>query len=289
MSTTEQPGQVSPGKPLLEARDVVVEYGSGHHRTKAVAGVSLDVCAGEVVGLIGESGSGKSTLCRTLLGLIEPTAGGVFFRGEDIYAIRSRVRYRRLGREISMVFQDPRSSLNPRLSVGAVLNDPLHVHDFVARGDRHSAISMLLKQVGLDPKLANRPVRSLSGGQLQRVALARALAVEPTLIAADEPTSALDVSVQAQILNLLHEIREQRGLALLVVSHDIRVIRFLATRTAVMYRGEIVEAGPTDAVFEDAQHDYTKKLLSAAPKLSLGDRLTPSEATSPLAQFAAKV
>jgi peptide/nickel transport system ATP-binding protein len=254
-------------RPVLEAREVVVDYGSHRHRTRALDTVSLSVAPGETVGLIGESGSGKSTLARTLLGLVRPAAGEVRSRDQDVYALAPVPRHRLLGRDTALVFQDPRSSLNPRLSVGAVVRDPLRVHRIGDREAQRAAVAELLESVGLPAELAGRPVRALSGGQLQRVALARALAVEPSVIVADEPTSALDVSVQAQILNLLRQIRRARGLALLVVSHDMRVIRFLADRTAVMYRGRIVEEGPTESVYETPRHDYTKALLAAAPTL----------------------
>jgi len=256
--------------PVVEARDVVVDYHSHGHHTRALDQVSLSVAPGETVGLIGESGSGKSTLARTLLGLVPPTAGEVRYQGRDVYALGATARHRLLGRDTAMVFQDPRSSLNPRLSVGAVVRDPLHVQRIGDRERQRVAVAELLESVGLPAALARRPVRALSGGQLQRVALARALAVEPSLIVADEPTSALDVSVQAQILNLLRQIRLTRNLALLVVSHDMRVIRFLADRTAVMYQGRIVEEGPTEAVYTEPRHDYTKTLLAAAPVLHRG-------------------
>ncbi|MEN3284538.1 MAG: peptide/nickel transport system ATP-binding protein [Solirubrobacteraceae bacterium] len=252
---------------LFEARDVVVDFHQRGHANRALDKVSLTVAAGETVGLIGESGSGKTTLSRALLGLVEPTAGQVLYEGRDLYAMPPRARYRALGRDTALVFQDPRSSLNPRLTVGAVVRDPLRVQGIGSRQEQQHKVLELLGSVGLPPQLAGRPVRALSGGQLQRVALARALAVEPRAIIADEPTSALDVSVQAQILNLIKEIRRRRHLALLVVSHDMRVIRFLAHRTAVMLRGQIVEVGPTEQIYKDPQHSYTKSLLAAAPRL----------------------
>jgi ABC-type glutathione transport system ATPase component len=254
-------------EPIFEARDVVVDYRARGRRTRALSQVSLSIVPGEAVGLIGESGSGKSTLSRTLLGLIAPSAGKVLHRGRDVYALAGNARHRALARDAALVFQDPRSSLNPRLSVGAVVRDPLRVQRIGDRAEQRKRVAALLEDVGLPAELAARPVRALSGGQLQRVALARALAVEPSVLIADEPTSALDVSVQAQILGLLQDIRRQRDLTLLVVSHDMRVIRFLADRTAVMYQGEIVEVGPTERVYRDPQHDYTRTLLASAPTL----------------------
>ncbi|WP_046772702.1 dipeptide ABC transporter ATP-binding protein [Jiangella alkaliphila] len=252
---------------IVEARDVVVDYGSTRSRTLAVDGVSVTVRAGQAVGLIGESGSGKTTLARSLLGLIEPAAGHVLHREQDIYRLPRVARFRRLGRDAAMVFQDPRSSLNPRLSVGAVVRDPLTVLGIGDRRSRDATVRATLESVGLPGAMADRPVRALSGGQLQRVALARALVVEPSLIVADEPTSALDVSVQAQILMLLHRIRAERHLALLIVSHDMRVVRFATDHVAVMRGGTIVEAGPTERVYEDPRHPYTQALLAAAPTL----------------------
>lgn len=256
---------------VYEAQNLVVEYKSRGRINRALDGVSFTVANGESVGLIGESGSGKSTLLRTLLGLIPPTAGQVRYRGQDIYSLPEKARHRSLGRETALVFQDPRSSLNPKLSVGAVVRDPLHVHKVGGRKEQNTRVADLLESVGLSAELANRPVRSLSGGQLQRVALARALALEPSVIATDEPTSALDVSVQAQILNLIQNVRQHRDLAMIVVSHDIRVVRILTDRTAVMYNGEIVEAGPTRSVLENPQHDYTKKLLRCVPSMPRSD------------------
>lgn len=255
---------------LIEAREVIVDYDARGHHHRALDGVSLAIKDGEAVGLIGESGSGKTTLAHSLLGLRRPTQGQILHRGRDVYALRNAERFRMLGRETSIVFQDPGSSLNPRLSVARVLRDPLHVHAIGSRAQQRDKVFELLQSVGLAANLAKRPVRALSGGQLQRVALARALAVEPSLLIADEPTSALDVSVQAQILNLIQGIRKVRQLTLLVVSHDIRVIRFLADRIAVMHNGEIVEQGPTEGIYNNPQHPYTKSLLAAAPKLRAG-------------------
>ncbi|WP_169738893.1 ABC transporter ATP-binding protein [Jiangella gansuensis] len=268
--STSESEPVAPSDVIVEARDVVVDYHSRGTVTRALAGVSLTVRAGQAVGLIGESGSGKTTLARSLLGLIAPTSGEVRHRGNDIYRLPQMTRFRTLARDAAMVFQDPRSSLNPRLSVGAVVGDPLVVLGIGDRRSRAVTVRETLESVGLPAAMAARPVRALSGGQLQRVALARALAVEPGLIVADEPTSALDVSVQAQILNLLQQLREQRHLALLVVSHDMRVVRFATDHTAVMLNGEIVEQGPTEQIYEDPQHPYTRTLLAAAPSLHAG-------------------
>ncbi|PWV74752.1 peptide/nickel transport system ATP-binding protein [Prauserella marina] len=253
--------------PILRAQGVSVDYSRRGVRMKALDDVSLDVRPGETVGLIGESGSGKTTLSRVLLGLLRPRSGTVLFQGTDIYQIRNDARHRFLGGVTSMVFQDPRSSLNSRLSVSAVIADPLRVQRIGDRDSQRETVRNLLESVGLSPSIGSRPVRSLSGGQLQRVAVARALAVKPSVIVADEPTSALDVSVQAQILNLLRSLKESADLSFLLISHDMRAIRFLADRTAVMYGGTIVEEGDTTQVCEEPNHDYTRSLLAAAPSM----------------------
>ncbi|WP_166355567.1 ABC transporter ATP-binding protein [Phytoactinopolyspora limicola] len=272
MTVLEETNRSSPvsatSAAILDVRSVSVSYPGKHGQTWALKNVTLCVRPAEAVGLIGESGSGKTTLARCMLGLIRPTSGQVAHRGRNIYAIRNTARFRMLSRDASTVFQDPRSSLNPRLSVAAVVRDPLTVLHIGTRRERDAKVIDALQSVGLPASIAGRPVRALSGGQLQRVALARALAVDPSLIIADEPTSALDVSVQAQVLNVIRDIRAQRQLAVLVVSHDMRVVRCLTNRTIVMYRGEIVEQGHTEQVYEDPQHPYTKSLLAAAPRLA---------------------
>ncbi|WP_425452944.1 ABC transporter ATP-binding protein [Prauserella flavalba] len=245
-----------------------MDYTSRGRRVRALDDVTLSIAPGEAVGLIGESGSGKTTLSRALVGLIQPTRGNVRYRGRDIYSLKAGARHRLLGGDIALIFQDPRSSLNPRLSVGAVIRDPLRVRRIGSRQDHEARVNLLLRDVGLPTELVYRPVRELSGGQLQRVAIARALAVEPSLIIADEPTSALDVSIQAQILNLLNNLKRSRGIALLIVSHDIRAIRFLCDRTAVMNRGEIIESASTDSILDHPENPYTKQLMKAAPRLA---------------------
>lgn len=253
---------------IFEARNLTVVYDGRSGQVKALDDVSLTVRPGEAVGLIGESGSGKTTLARSLLGVIPPALGQVLYHGADIYAMKQRARFRTLSRDAALVFQDPRSSLNPRLSVGAVLRDPMVVLRVGSRDQRQSRVHELLESVGLPASMARRPVRSLSGGQLQRVAIARALAVEPSVVVADEPTSALDVSVQGEVLNLLRQLRDRRRLALLLVSHDMRVVRLMTDRTVVMRNGQVVEEGSTEQVHEDPKHEYTKALLAAAPKLA---------------------
>ncbi|WP_084469788.1 ABC transporter ATP-binding protein [Jiangella gansuensis] len=259
---------------IFDARNLIVLFSARHGSVTALDNVSLQIRPGEAIGVIGESGSGKSTLVRTLLGLVTPAAGTVLYRGRDIYAMKQLARFRMLSRDAAMVFQDPRSSLNPRLSVGAVIRDPMSVLRTCPRRQRDARVADLLESVGLSRQLADRPVRALSGGQLQRVAIARALAVEPSVMFADEPTSALDMSVQGEVLNLLRGLMAQHRLALLLVSHDMRVIRFMSDWTVVMRNGEIVEAGPADVVLETPQHEYTRSLLAAAPRLAIEPNAT---------------
>jgi peptide/nickel transport system ATP-binding protein len=238
----------------------------GQQTVDAVRGVSVAVARDRVLGIVGESGSGKSTLARSLVGLQQPTSGSVRC-GELDVSDRSLATRRQLGRRVAMIFQDPRSSLNPRLSVRAVVADPLKVHGIGSRETRAATVERLLGDVGLPARLAGRRVRTLSGGQLQRVAIARALALEPDFIVADEPTSALDVSVQAQILNLLAELRRERQFGMLVISHDMRVMRFLCDDLVVMLAGEVVERGAAASIYAAPEHQYTRELIGATPLL----------------------
>jgi peptide/nickel transport system ATP-binding protein len=247
--------------------EVTVRFGR-ERPVVALAEVSVSVEPSTVLGVIGESGSGKTTLARCMLGIVRPSAGTVRFQDHDLYAMSEHDRFRLIGREAALVFQDPRSSLNQRLRVGAIVGEPFVIHESISRSERHAKVAGLLESVGLDPSLAGRSGRRLSGGQLQRVALARALALDPALIVADEPTSALDVSVQAQILGLLDALRSARSFAMVVVSHDMRVIQHLADKVAVMYAGRIVEYGSTDEVCRHGRHPYTQALLAAVPQLN---------------------
>lgn len=264
--------------PLLEAREVSRHYRRGGGRwgrrpppLRAVDRVSLWVGETETVGLVGESGSGKSTLARLLLRLEAPTAGFVLFRGRDVAAL-SGPELRRFRREVQIVFQDPFASLNPRLTVGNMLREILRVHG-LARGARaERRIEELLALVGLDPEAARRHPHEFSGGQRQRIGIARALSVEPRLIVADEPVSALDVSVQAQVLNLLRDLRDRLGLAYVFISHDLAVVRQMSDRIAVMRAGELVEVAPAEDLFSRPGHPYTRTLLQAVPRLPRGGR-----------------
>jgi len=237
---------------------------------QAVRGVSFEIRRGETLALVGESGSGKTTTARGLLRLTEPSAGRVTFDGIDVGAA-SGSELRRLRERIQIVFQDPYSSLNPRIAVGAAIAEVLAVHRIGGgRRERRDLVLSLLGDVGLGSEIAGRYPHELSGGQRQRVGIARALAVSPELLVLDEPVSALDASVQAQIINLLEDLQAQRGLAYLFVAHDLAVVHHTADRIAVMYLGEIVEEGPVDAVFDHPSHPYTEALLAAIPGSTAG-------------------
>jgi oligopeptide transport system ATP-binding protein len=232
---------------------------------RAVDRVSFAVEEGETFGLVGESGSGKTTTGRCILRLIEPTAGEVAFKGRDVLALDRR-DLREARRHMQMVFQDPYSSLNPRMRVETIVEEPLVIHRIGTKAERARRVAELLAHVGLDPELRRRHPREFSCGQRQRIGLARALALNPSLIIADEPVSALDVSIQAQVINLLVDLQARFALTYLLIAHDLRLVRHVCTRVAVMYRGRIVEMGTTEAVYERAEHAYTRALLSAVPQ-----------------------
>jgi len=256
--------------PLVEVRHLVkhFERGGGLFRptsvVKAVDDVSFTIDEGETFALVGESGSGKSTTGRCMLRLVEPTAGEVLFRGENVLQF-ARARMRAARRDLQMVFQDPYSSLNPRMRASTIVEEPLAIHRIGSRGDRRARVAELFRLVGLDPAHLDRYPHEFSGGQRQRIGLARALALNPSFIIADEPVSALDVSIQAQVINLLMDLQHQLKLTYLFIAHDLRLVRHISSRVAVMYQGQIVEMGPTSAIFGNAQHVYTKALLSAVP------------------------
>jgi peptide/nickel transport system ATP-binding protein/oligopeptide transport system ATP-binding protein len=256
--------------PLLEVRHLSKHFvrGRGLFRApgvvRAVDDVSFAVEEGEIFGLVGESGSGKTTTGRCILRLIEPTAGEVLFRGENLLTF-PRERMRRARRDLQIVFQDPFSSLNPRMRVGDIVEEPLIVHRTGAKAARRERVAELFSLVGLDPDHLERYPHQFSGGQRQRIGLARALALNPSFVIADEPVSALDVSVQAQVINLLVDLRERLRLTYLFIAHDLRLVRHICRRVAVMYRGRIVEMGAAEAIFEDPRHAYTRALLSAIP------------------------
>ena len=259
------------GAPLMEVRDLHVHFpirrGLLRRQTgtvRAVDGVSFDLHRGETLGLVGESGCGKSTTGLAMLRLLDPTAGRVLFEGRDVASLGER-ELRASRRHMQMVFQDPYSSLNPRMTVGSIIVEPLAVHRIGTPAERRDRVAELMRLVGLDPSFINRYPHEFSGGQRQRVGLARALATGPALIVADEPISALDVSIQAQVVNLMADLKGQLGLTYLLVSHDLSMVRYLSDRVAVMYLGRIVEIGGRDAVFDTPLHPYTRALLSAIP------------------------
>ncbi len=259
--------------PLLEVQDLTrhfdVKRGLVLARkvgvVRAVDGVSFTLARGETLALVGESGCGKSTTARLVLRLIEPSGGMVWFEGTDITAM-SGEPLRRLRRRMQIVFQDPFASLNPRMTVGEILEEPLILHGLGDRAARRARIDTLLGLVGLAPYHAQRYPHEFSGGQRQRIGIARALAVEPALIVCDEPVSALDVSIQAQVVNLLKDLQQRLGLSYLFIAHDLAVVKHVADRVAVMYLGQIVEIAPKEALFAEPRHPYTRSLLAAIPR-----------------------
>ena len=251
-----------PSKPLIEVSELVVSFTqSGGGVFRAVDDVSLKIAPGEVVGLVGESGSGKTTLAKTILQLYKPTAGMLQFDGCDMTRLGESA-LRPIRRQMQMVFQDPLSSFNPRVRIGDAVALPLRLHRRGAASQIEGRVKDLLSRVGLGPQFTERYPHEMSGGQLQRVAIARALAVEPRLIIADEAVSKLDVSVRAQILNLLRDVQASTGVALLFITHDLRVARYLCNRIGVMFFGRLVEEGETEGVFAKPRHPYTRALLS---------------------------
>lgn len=238
---------------------------------RAVDGITLQIRQGETFAIVGESGCGKSTLARLLVRLITPTAGSVRYEGRDIANISER-DMRGLRRDLQFIFQDPFSSLNPRMSVGALIEEPLRVHGIGTASERRAKVAHLLSRVGLSPQIADRYPHEFSGGQRQRIGIARALASGPKVLIGDEPVSALDVSIQAQVVNILEDLKEEFGLTLVVIAHDLAVVRHMADRVAVMYLGEIVELAPVDRLFTAPQHPYTAALIAAIPVPHIGAR-----------------
>ena len=259
-------GATSPraAQPILEVQDLKVVFKTGKKEFHALKGVSLSIDPGETLGRVGESGSGKTTIGKVILGQVPATSGRILFEGEDI-THATRERRRTLGRDIQVVFQDPYGSLNPARSIGDTLSEPLLTQTTLTRQDMVRKIAEILDQVGMPQDTAQRYQAQFSGGKRQRIAIARAVIGRPRLVVCDEPVSGLDLSVQAQVLNLLNDLQKRMGLALLFISHDLTVVRHVSRRTAVLFRGDIVEQGETLQVLDTPQHAYTQALLAAAP------------------------
>ena len=269
-----EPSVSGGGEPLLSVRNLSVHYPLGASRLfgrretlRAVDDVSFDLFPGETLGLVGESGSGKTTTGRAVLQNIAVTSGKVHFRGQDITGARGE-RRRLLRRDMQLIFQDPYSSLNPRMTIGDIVGEPLVVHGIETQGrPLRERVVALLDTVGLPADAADRHPHAFSGGQRQRVGIARALALEPAFIVADEPVSALDVSIRAQVVNLMQDVQAQTGVAFLFIAHDLAVVRHIADRVAIMRRGEIVEIGLAERIYTAPAHEYTRALLASVPEV----------------------
>lgn len=273
--------------PKIEVRHLKKYFKTPSGLLHAVDDVNFKIEKGHTLGVVGESGCGKTTLGRTVLRLTEPTSGEIYFDGQDITNIGKR-EMKQLRKKMQLIFQDPYASLNPRLSVSEIIREPMEVGKmYKTKSEVHARVKELMEVVGLAPRLINSYPHELDGGRRQRIGIARALATNPEFIVCDEPVSALDVSIQAQILNLMMDLQEERQLAYMFITHDMSVVKHISTEIAVMYLGQCVELAPTDELFESPQHPYTKALLSAIPviditKLDAEPELLKGEVTSPI-------
>jgi peptide/nickel transport system ATP-binding protein len=257
-----------PGKALLSVNDLVVEFPVGRSGLKvnAVSGISLDVMEGETLGLVGESGCGKSTTGKAIMQLPRPTSGSILLDGAELTGLDSET-LRKMRPRMQMIFQDPISSLNPRRKVMDIVGEPLKIWNIGTEAEREARVRKVLETVGIDPDQAGtRKPHEFSGGQCQRICIARAVVMEPKVIICDEPVSALDVSVQAQILNLLEDMKKEYGLTLVFIAHDLAVVKNISDRVVVMYLGKVCEVGPPDALYEDPRHHYTRALIDSIPE-----------------------
>lgn len=251
---------------ILEVRNLKQYFGTSKNPIKAVDGISFDIYKGETLGLVGESGCGKSTTGRSIIKLYDITDGEVLFKGKNVHGTKSRKELKQFNREMQMIFQDPYASLNPRMTAGEAISEGFDIHNlYKNKVERKEIVESLLEAVGLNREHANRYAHEFSGGQRQRIGIARALSLNPSFIIADEPISALDVSIQAQVVNLLKKLQNERDLTYLFIAHDLSMVKYISDRIAVMYRGKIVELGRSDEIYNHPIHPYTKSLLSAIP------------------------
>ena len=255
--------------PVLEVRNLKKYFKTPAGQLHAVDDVSFTIEKGHTLGVVGESGCGKTTLGRTILRLLEPTSGQILFHGEDITKL-NKEKMKRIRKEMQLIFQDPYASLNPRMSVSEIIKEPMIVNKmYTSKGELEQRVKELMEVVGLAPRLVNTYPHEMDGGRRQRVGIARALATNPQFIVCDEPVSALDVSIQAQILNLMMDLQEEKQLSYLFITHDLSVVKHISTEIAVMYLGQCVEKAPTKELFENPRHPYTKALLSAIPAIDI--------------------